>query len=179
MRRICQIKFALLACCLLATLSGCSVLTGNTPASSDKLVPLNPRDWPTQARPSATPVPSPFPRITLAPAAVRASPATPTAGVTTDPGSATTPAAGDPKAAGMNGQVTQGPANLRAGPGTTYPVLGSLSTGGKFTALAANPGRDWLFVEAGGQRGWLAARLVTVSGDVLALPQATPTPVQN
>jgi len=45
-----RIKVALLAFFILAALSGCSALAGNAPAPADKLVPLNPKDWPTPAR---------------------------------------------------------------------------------------------------------------------------------
>jgi uncharacterized protein YgiM (DUF1202 family) len=176
-----RIKFALLAFFTVAALSGCGALAGYSAAPADKLVPLNPKDWPTQARPTTVPTPTPFPRMTLAPTAVPVDPAAPAP----TPAHQETPAAGatpaesgaDPKPAVLTGHVTQAAVNLRSGPGTSYAVLGSLSPGLSFTVQAANPARDWLFVETGGKHGWVAASLVTVSGDVASLPQATPAPV--
>jgi hypothetical protein len=59
-------------------------------------------------------------------------------------------------------------ANLRAGPGTNYRILGTVASGERLRIVAANATGDWYFL-AGGQ--WIAAFLVE-NGPV-ELPDAT------
>jgi hypothetical protein len=67
-------------------------------------------------------------------------------------------------------------ANLRAGPGTNYAIVGGLKTGNKVQVARRNSGGDWLQLRDG---KWVASFLVSVSGDVDSLPVAAapPTPV--
>ncbi len=61
--------------------------------------------------------------------------------------------------------------NVRAGPGTDFPIVGGLSQGAQVTVLGQNQAGDWLQIQLpdGGQ-GWVFAPLVALSGDVEALP---------
>ncbi len=173
--RICQLSARFLASFLLVALSGCTVLSGNTAAPADRLVPLNPRAWPTQAPVTATPRPSPFPRITFTPAAPQALPAA--GGPSTPEARATaTPPASGSQTAAVSGQVNKNAINLRAGPGTQYAIEGGLAPGAKFTVQATDLARDWLLVSVEGNQGWVEGSLVTLNGDTGRLPQVTPMP---
>lgn len=66
------------------------------------------------------------------------------------------------------GTVTRN-ANLRAGPGTTYAVAGSLPARAKVQIVEQTKAGDWYKLEDG---KWIAAFLVTVV-DPKAIPQAT------
>lgn len=51
--------------------------------------------------------------------------------------------------------------NLRAGPGTTYDIAGTVAAGAALEPLARNAAGDWLYVRtAQGQEAWIAAFLV-------------------
>lgn len=69
-----------------------------------------------------------------------------------------------------------GAANLRSGPGTQYAALGSLPLGQAIQVLSIWTGGQWYEVNAGSQRLWLAASVVTLSGDCSALPQVQAPP---
>jgi hypothetical protein len=56
-------------------------------------------------------------------------------------------------------------ANVRSGPGTSYPAIGRLSAGDSYPIVAKNPGGDWYQFEIEGREGWVTASLVSVSGD--------------
>lgn len=113
-----------------------------------------PPDAPLPARPALTPGPAATP--TPRPAAL----------------TRTTPSRGS------QATVLQ-PANLRSGPGTDYPVVGSRAAGESVDVVAADPAAEWLLLAEG---AWIAAFLVEpVSGlpmatPAVALPTATPTP---
>jgi len=66
-------------------------------------------------------------------------------------------------------------ANLRGGPGTGHPIVGSVRTGQALTVIGRNPAGDWLQV-ADGQ--WIAASLVTLTNSAAPLP-GTPAPALN
>ena len=81
---------------------------------------------------------------------------------------------------------TQSVINMRGGPGTYYPVVGTLNAGGVARITGKNPGGDWWQITlAGGALGWVYGALVETSGDTGAVavaeipapPAATPTPV--
>lgn len=55
--------------------------------------------------------------------------------------------------------------NLRGGPGTNYPIAGTLSAGQTMRAEGRNG--DWLYL---GNGRWIAAWVVTVAGTVSSLP---------
>lgn len=138
---------------------------------------------PTRQPPTATPVaptatpkpPTPTPKPpTPTPQPPTATPEPPTA--TPEPEPATPQAV-----AGRN-------MNVRGGPGTAYPVIGSAASGDSFDITGKAPDGSWYqvccFDEE--QAGWLSASLVTVEGDAAAIevaadipeppPTATPAP---
>lgn len=74
-------------------------------------------------------------------------------------------------------------ANLRAGPGTTFAVVGGVKQGDALDIVGANPAGDWLQLATG---AWIAAFLVTSAPDVavraapiVALPTPAPTPARS
>lgn len=58
--------------------------------------------------------------------------------------------------------------NLRGGPGTNYPVVGTIRAGESLPAEGRNG--DWLYL---GNGQWIAAWIVTVEGDLNSLPTQT------
>ena len=101
---------------------------------------------PTAVVPVATPTPTPSPTATPMPTA--------TPGVVV---------------------VRPGPAqglNVRAGPGTEYPVLATLPAGSRLTPVGRNAEGRWVEVccVAGDQYGWVLAELVDLAGDLTGLP---------
>jgi len=76
--------------------------------------------------------------------------------------------------------------NVRGGPGTDYPVIGSATSGDSFDITGKAPDGSWYQVCCFGdeEKGWLSASLVTVEGDAAAIevaadipePPPTPTP---
>ncbi len=65
--------------------------------------------------------------------------------------------------------------NVRSGPGTGYPVVGSLASGSQVTATGRNAGADWLRIADAnlpGGTGWASAAYLTVQGNVTDLPVA-------
>lgn len=69
-------------------------------------------------------------------------------------------------------------ANLRAGPGTGYPVVGQASAGELFPIAGRNAPGDWWQVEQDGALAWIYAELARVEGDVasVAVVEAAPPP---
>jgi hypothetical protein len=63
-------------------------------------------------------------------------------------------------------------ANLRAGPGTTYAVVGGVKIGDRVTIVDANSTGDWYELSNG---NWIAAFLVDVTTTTLPTPTTTPT----
>jgi outer membrane protein assembly factor BamD (BamD/ComL family)/uncharacterized protein YraI len=61
--------------------------------------------------------------------------------------------------------------NVRLGPGTDYPIAGQLSAGSPLALLGRNEAGDWLVVCCIDKKpGWVAARLVSTTADIMALP---------
>lgn len=133
--------------------------------------------------PTATPVP---PTATPKPATPTPKPATatptgapPTA--TAQPATPTTVAANGPQA------VPNRTMNVRGGPGTNFPVIGSAATGSSYAITGKNEDGSWYQVccFADDKKGWVSASLVTVQGDAAAVtlaediptPEPTATPV--
>lgn len=61
--------------------------------------------------------------------------------------------------------------NVRGGPGTDYPAVGSLDAGARADVVGKNSGAPsgpdwWMVALANGQVGWVFAELVTTGGDV-------------
>jgi uncharacterized protein YraI len=71
--------------------------------------------------------------------------------------------------------------NVRAGPGTDYPIIGKLLAGQQVPALGKSPGGDWVqisYPQSQDGLGWVYAYLVTLSGTVpVVVPPPTPTPL--
>ncbi len=68
--------------------------------------------------------------------------------------------------------------NVRAGPGTGYPIIGVLHQGDTVPVIGRNVTGSWLQIEYDGGPGWVATYLVTVTGDMEALPVMTPPPTE-
>ena len=83
--------------------------------------------------------------------------------------------------------VTRGGMNVRAGPGTQYPVIGAMGPQEQAPILGKNPAGDWWQIRRpDGSSGWIYGPLVDTAGDVSGVavaasiptpPPATPTPV--
>lgn len=78
------------------------------------------------------------------------------------------------------------PANVRAGPGTTYPILGGLNTGDRPTVVGRDGANAWFAVASElpgstGGVGWVSNLVATFDGDASSLPvieaSAPPPPV--
>jgi uncharacterized protein YraI len=67
------------------------------------------------------------------------------------------------------------PLNMRAGPGTTYKVLGRAAAGVALPVLGKSRNGRWLLVDNGGQQGWIAKYYCKISGDLAAVPVSTQT----
>jgi hypothetical protein len=127
-----------------------------------------------EASPTATLTPTPeatiTPTLTLQPTAT----ATPTP-------VATLPAPSDV------GTVASAVVNVRAGPGTNYPILMAVRGGDTFRVLGQDASGSWLYILlAGGRTGWLfrpltdyaaSAPLVTAPPPPTPAPTAQPSPV--
>ncbi len=127
-----------------------------------------------------------------APITIAATPAAPAATDTaaTDT-AATDPAATDPDQAGPD-QADPAPtaapitgpaitvivegANLRAGPGTDYPVVGGLYQNAQAALLGRNQSGEWLQLQLPDGPAWIFAPLVQTSVPIPDLPQIDPPP---
>lgn len=68
-------------------------------------------------------------------------------------------------------------ANIRSGPGETYPVIGSLVPGSGVVVIGQSPDFAWYNIQMeDGDEGWIASRLLRVNEPPTALPSATPSP---
>lgn len=115
----------------------------------------------TSVPPTATlaplPTPTPLPTATPRPTATPPPTATPLPTATPVP----TPA---PVTARTNGAV-----NVRAGPGTAYPILGQAPTGTTFVIQGQNSAGTWWQVCCLGEKsGWVLAELLAAAGPVNA-----------
>jgi hypothetical protein len=151
-----------IALALMALLiAGCGTSATATPRSTPtarisgvatEAADLIPRTTPTPtSRPSYTPTSRPT--NTRAPTAVPAATITPSASANTA-------------------------ANLRSGPGTNYPIIGSAQSGETLRITARNPAGDWLQLASG---AWIAANLVDHAPAVplaITIPP-TPAPTQT
>jgi Bacterial SH3 domain len=66
--------------------------------------------------------------------------------------------------------------NVRSGPGTNYPRIGSLAAGQSFEVLGKNAAGNWLEFVLDGDAAWVSADMVTVSGDMGAVEVAQNIP---
>jgi Big-like domain-containing protein/CARDB protein len=75
------------------------------------------------------------------------------------------------------GTINQG-ANVRRGPSVLFnPPMGSLAANSTVTILAVNTAHDWYKVQYYNAPGWIAANLLTFSGDLASLPVDDGPPV--
>ncbi len=81
--------------------------------------------------------------------------------------------------------VTAPVVNVRTGPGTEYPAIGSLSQGQSCDIIGRNRASTWWLLQCPNDfKGWVAAQLVAVTGSITnvpimippAPPVVTPTP---
>ena len=129
-------------------------------------------DIPTQAptasaEPTSTPVPTDTPLPTDTPP--------PTA--TPEPTATAAPTATDTPAAPY--VVANKAANLRSGPGTNYPVVGSAAAGKQHEITGRSPDGAWLKICCiNAAAAWVARSVVTVGGDAASVKVAAniPTP---
>lgn len=70
---------------------------------------------------------------------------------------------------GFYGRVANN-ANLRAGTGTNFDVVGTVASGDEILILGRSAAGDWLRVRVGDVEAWLFASLVTSDADLAALP---------
>ncbi|GAB4418332.1 MAG: hypothetical protein Kow00106_14300 [Anaerolineae bacterium] len=76
------------------------------------------------------------------------------------------------------GALTAGPVarinvndlNVRAGPGTTYPVLGTLAFGTEVPVTGRIADGTWVAISFNGMTGWIFAELAILEGDLNAVP---------
>lgn len=66
--------------------------------------------------------------------------------------------------------TVNGNMNVRGGPGTFYPVLGTASTGEQFAITGKNPSGAWWRINYNEQPGWVFSQLVTASGPLEDVP---------
>jgi Tol biopolymer transport system component/uncharacterized protein YraI len=99
----------------------------------------------------------------------------PVSGAEATPAAAPAPPASS-GAGGLQAVVASGTAlNVRSGPGTGYPVIGSLQPGATVMALARNDAADWIQFERSdlpGKSGWASARYLDLNGNAKDLPVA-------
>jgi uncharacterized protein YraI len=107
----------------------------------------------------------------------QAQPPSPTLPPTQAPPTDTPPPSNTPTPSVPTGLVSQG-ANVRSGPSTLFnPPMGSVGANTTVTLLAVNSAHDWYKVQYYGAAGWIAAILLTVSGDIASLPVDNGPPI--
>lgn len=68
--------------------------------------------------------------------------------------------------------------NVRSGPGTNYPQIGTIGAGDTYEVEAQNPEGSWVQFNLNGQGAWVAANLVSLSGslETVEIAQNIPAP---
>ena len=134
----------------MALLAGCSLGDLGAPAATATLPPQPSAT----STPSATASPKPSPTITLTATAS----ATPTATLTATP--SPTPTHTPTQSALVRSRQR---VNVREGPGTTFPPIGSLAPGSQVQILALDEGGEWYQVRLeSGEEGWISASLLSL-----------------
>lgn len=81
-----------------------------------------------------------------------------------------------------NATVTVGQANVRLGPGTNYPIVGTIAKGDNISATGFSSDKNWVQIQlADGSIGWVGSELVKLEGtanlptisDIPAVPTST------
>ncbi len=152
-----------------------SFLTQPTQVSGETTTQLVPAVVETAAPlpPTSTPLPTPSPEPTATP--------TPTPAATPTLVPSPTP---EPIPMVKVDETLTTPINVRAGPGTNYPVIGQLQPGQEARLTGRNEDTSWWQISVGDAPetlGWVAGQLVTLSGDygaisVAAAPPPPPSP---
>jgi Bacterial SH3 domain len=152
----------LMAALVLALLvgAGCAGSTPETvsvpPTKTPKPTFTATAEPPTVVFATATPAIPPTPEATATPAPTEVPPS-----ATPEPAPSFT--------AGQN-------VNIRSGPGTNYPRLGTLVAGQSFEILGKNAAGSWLQFVYDGDAAWVSADMVAVSGDLGAVEVAQNVP---
>jgi hypothetical protein len=73
-------------------------------------------------------------------------------------------------------QVQVAAANVRSGPSTAYPVVGSVSRGQNCPAIGRNADVSWIQSACAAVTGWISADLLRVTGNAASLPIVTAGP---
>jgi formylglycine-generating enzyme required for sulfatase activity len=74
-----------------------------------------------------------------------------------------------PTSESMPGFTTSQTVNVRGGPGTNYPKLGTLTAGRSYTIIGKDGAGGWLEFIYNGDPAWVSADLVSVTGDIEAI----------
>lgn len=107
----------------------------------------------------------PVPTATPIPATTTATP------VPTTTSATATPTVAPTSSTGVSGVVATGALNVRTGPGPEYSVVTFVNQGSTLTITGRNSDNSWLqVITSSNQTGWVLSSLVTVTGDVNALP---------
>jgi hypothetical protein len=101
---------------------------------------------------------------------------TPTPTPTEPPTPTPTPTPNSPTAS-ITGRM-----NVRAGPGTNYPVVGQAAAGDQYIISGKNPAGGWWQIIYGGQYAWIYSPLVTATNPEIVqvatfIPTPPPTPI--
>ncbi len=116
---------------------------------------------PTQVQPTATPQqPTAAPEQTEEPTPEPAQPTEPPP----------TPTSSSPRGVTTTGM------NVRNGPSTLYPIIGSLLAGTDLELVGRNADSSWFVVPYGLSQGWVFGGLLTVTGEVSSLPVISAPP---
>lgn len=77
--------------------------------------------------------------------------------------------------------ITQVRQNVRTGPGDFYPVIGQLNEDEQAQIIGSNADNTWVVIDFRGQQGWLAAYLLTITGNLRDVPiiPTPPTPIPS
>ena len=134
----------------------------------------------TAASKTAAPVQTTTPATTTVTAGNNTNPAPTLAPTSAAPAQTPTPASQNNAPATTNNTATNGAntatitsagLNVRAGPGTNYPVLGTAKSGQTYPALARNGANTWVQISFSAQQeGWVAAQFVKLSSAISTLP---------
>ncbi len=179
-----------LAAALALILTGCAAArVGRAPtATPGPVKTLRPTFTYTPARPKATPTPAGVAAPTGQPVGQQAAPLTatlPPASPTPAPPSPT-PAPPSPTPEMASFTVTSpGETNVRSGPGTGYPRIGTVQQGQSYEILGKNSDATWWQFTFSGQAGWIsgqmvnpnaAAQNVQVAANIAPPPTSPPAP---
>lgn len=75
----------------------------------------------------------------------------------------------NPAPTGVTAQASSN-IRMRSGPGTEFAQIATVPLNTVLNVLARNSGANWLYVDYNGTKGWVAAWLCTVSGDLNTVP---------